>query len=151
MMTFRTSWMKPMSSIRSASSSTKISMPDRSSRPWPDRSSRRPGVAVRMPTPFLICSTWGAWPTPPKMTASFRGRFLPYAFRFSSIWMASSRVGVRMRARMASFLCPALFSRCRMGTPKAQVFPVPVWALPSTSRPARPAGMAFSWIRVGVS
>ena len=42
-MTFRTSWIKPMSSIRSASSRTKISTLDRSSRPWPARSSRRPG------------------------------------------------------------------------------------------------------------
>ena len=76
-MTLRTSWIKPISSIRSASSSTKISTLDRSSSPWPARSSRRPGVAVRMSTPRLSCSTWGAWPTPPKITASVRGRFLP--------------------------------------------------------------------------
>ena len=77
LITRRTSWMKPMSSIRSASSRTKISTPDRSSRPWPDRSSSRPGVAVRMSTPRFSCSTWGVWPTPPKITASVRGRFLP--------------------------------------------------------------------------
>ena len=49
-----TSWISPMSSIRSASSSTKISMRDRSSRPWPWRSSSRPGVATRMSRPRRI-------------------------------------------------------------------------------------------------
>jgi hypothetical protein len=50
--TLRMSWMKPMSSIRSASSSTRISMPaDRSSvRCW-TWSSSRPGVATRISTP----------------------------------------------------------------------------------------------------
>ncbi len=40
-----------MSSIRSASSSTKISSCSRSTKPWPWRSISRPGVATRMSTP----------------------------------------------------------------------------------------------------
>ena len=77
LMTLRTSWIKPISSIRSASSRTKISTCDRSRSPCPAKSNRRPGVAVRISTPRLSFSTWGAWPTPPKMTASVRGRCLP--------------------------------------------------------------------------
>ena len=69
-----TSWTKPMSSIRSASSSTKISTPVRSTYPWPIRSFSRPGQATRMSTPRFSCSTWGPCPTPPKMTAARKGR-----------------------------------------------------------------------------
>ena len=32
------------------------------------RSFSRPGQAMRMSTPFLMASTCGVWPTPPKMT-----------------------------------------------------------------------------------
>ncbi|MCY1417353.1 hypothetical protein D9M71_328860 [compost metagenome] len=49
--TFFTSWTKPMSSMRSASSSTRISTWDRSTLPWPARSSRRPGQATSTSTP----------------------------------------------------------------------------------------------------
>ena len=43
--------MKPMSSMRSASSRTNTSRRSSRTRPWPIRSSRRPGVATRMSTP----------------------------------------------------------------------------------------------------
>ena len=72
-----TSRTKPMSSIRSASSSTTVcTLSSRTVRRfmW---SMRRPGVATRMSTPFFSRSTWGAWPTPPKMTVERRGRYLP--------------------------------------------------------------------------
>src|SRR5262245_9411342 len=36
-----------------------------------------------------------------------------------------------------------------MGSENAAVFPVPVWALPMTSRPSRMSGIARSWIGVG--
>ena len=36
-----------------------------------------------------------------------------------------------------------------MGAAKAQVLPVPVWAQPSTSRPASAGGIAFSWMGEG--
>ena len=41
-------------------------------------------------------------------------------------------------------------SLCRMGSAKAAVLPVPVWAMPNMSRPARSSGMAAAWIGVGV-
>ena len=46
-----TSGQKPMSSMRSASSSTRISTWERSQSRWLHRSSRRPGVATRTSTP----------------------------------------------------------------------------------------------------
>ncbi len=74
---FFTSWMKPISSIRSASSSTKISSWSSLTNPCWYRSMRRPGVATKMSTPRPRASTWGFWPTPPKMTAHRRDRCLP--------------------------------------------------------------------------
>ena len=68
----------------------------------------------------------------------------------SPIWMASSRVGVRINARMGRSGPDLASRRCKMGVAKAQVLPVPVWAQPSTSRPARAGGMAFSWIGDGL-
>ena len=75
--TFFTSWMKPMSSMRSASSSTRISIWLRSSSPCCCRSSRRPGVATSTSTPFLTLVICGFMPTPPKITVEFRSRYLP--------------------------------------------------------------------------
>ena len=49
--TFLTSWIKPMSSMRSASSSTKNSTPERSTCRCDCRSSSRPGVATSTSTP----------------------------------------------------------------------------------------------------
>ncbi len=75
--TFFTSWMKPMSSMRSASSSTRICTVDRSSMPCCCRSSRRPGVATRMSMPRLRRSICGFMPTPPKITVEPSCRYLP--------------------------------------------------------------------------
>jgi hypothetical protein len=41
-------------------------------------------------------------------------------------------------------------SRSIIGRVKAAVLPVPVWAIPSTSRPCRATGMASAWIGVAV-
>ena len=68
-MTRRTSGMNPMSSMRSASSSTKISTCEKSTLPWPWWSSRRPGVATRMSTPRRSCAACPPKPTPPKIAA----------------------------------------------------------------------------------
>ena len=42
-------------------------------------------------------------------------------------------------------------SWCRIGSAKAAVLPVPVWAMPITSRPAIKIGIVCAWIGVGVS
>ena len=56
-------------------------------------------------------------------------------------------------ARRLDNECPAgflflgmLLMRVRMGSAKAAVLPVPVWADPITSRPWRTSGMACCWM-----
>ncbi len=61
---FRMSRMKPMSSIRSASSRTRISTRDRSIVRWPTWSSSRPGVATTISGPARSARTWASKPTP---------------------------------------------------------------------------------------
>jgi ubiquinone/menaquinone biosynthesis C-methylase UbiE len=39
--------------------------------------------------------------------------------------------------------------RCSIGKAKAAVLPVPVWAMPRRSRPAKRCGIACAWIGVG--
>ena len=65
--------MKPMSSMRSASSSTRISSWLKFRLPWPTWSSRRPGVATRISTPARRALVCGLMLTPPKMVAERSG------------------------------------------------------------------------------
>ena len=142
---------KPMSSMRSASSSTRTSTA--SSLAWPASmwSSRRPGQATRMSTPRRRLSICGCMPAPPKMVVTFMRRWRPYSLRLSATCTASSRVGTSTRARgLRGPLGWVSFDRrCSIGRPKAAVLPVPVWAAPSTSWPARTSGIACAWIGVG--
>ncbi len=72
----------------------------------------------------------------------------PYSRVAWWICSASSRVGARISARTPR---PGWVARrCRMGSMKAAVLPVPVWARPIRSRPARTGGMACCWMGVGV-
>ena len=62
---------------------------------------------------------------------------------------ASSRVGSRMSVRGIRARARPLSSMVSIGSVKAAVLPVPVWAMPSTSRRASTWGIACSWIGVG--
>jgi hypothetical protein len=64
-----------------------------------------------------------------------------------SVWAASSLVGERMRTLVPRRGC--LRRWWRMGRRNAAVFPDPVLAVPTTSLPARMAGMASAWMGVG--
>jgi hypothetical protein len=73
----------------------------------------------------------------------------------SSTWAASSRVGVRISARTtrlpeAEVTAGIVFRRCRIGSVKPAVVPVPVCAPASRSPPLSTAGIACVWIGVGV-
>ena len=61
----------------------------------------------------------------------------------------------RQDQRTARCRAPArsvFLARCwRIGSAKAAVLPVPVWAMPSRSRPSSRLGMDFAWMGVGVS
>ncbi len=68
---------KPRSSIWSASSSTKISVVDRSAVFSPIWSIRRPGVATRMSRPPARALTCGPYLAPPKITPTEKPRWAP--------------------------------------------------------------------------
>jgi hypothetical protein len=68
--------------------------------------------------------------------------YLPYFSKFSATWAASSRVGSRISERGMRALARPRDSLSIIGRVKEAVLPVPVWAMPSTSRPARTCGIA---------
>ena len=143
----------PISSIRSASSSTKIWTCERSAVLEPRWSSKRPGVAIKISTPARRVMAWGLISTPPKTTAVRKSVCLAYKLALSATWSLNSRVGVRIRARMGwragDVLALELGNNFWMiGSVNAAVFPVPVWAAPITSRPSKTIGMAFAWMGV---
>ena len=143
------SGMKPMSSMRSASSTTRSSQPLSRILPRSNRSIRRPGVAIRTSTPSFSAFTWSPICTPPINRAIFRSWLTPYFSKFSATCAASSRVGSRIsergiRARRRPFARMSI-----MGSTKLAVLPVPVWAIPIRSFIIRTGGIASAWIAVG--
>mmetsp|Transcript_42391 Transcript_42391/g.130877 ORF Transcript_42391/g.130877 Transcript_42391/m.130877 type:complete len:358 (-) Transcript_42391:282-1355(-) len=142
------SW-KPISSRRSASSSTSICTLSTDSDDASDRwCSTRPGVPTTMvmsANRFFSSSTL----RPPVSSAAANGWRQPTTCRTLKICSASSRVGERMSAPRP--LSPSQRSTCRRsitGSRKASVLPLPVLAAPSTSRPVRACGSAAAWMCV---
>ena len=95
---FLISWIKPISSIWSASSSTSILTRSNFTAFWLTKSSNLPGVATKISTPFLSLDFCGKILAPPKTAVDLIFVNLPYLWTFSLTWAASSRVGVSMRA-----------------------------------------------------
>ena len=152
----RMSMIKPMSSIRSASSRTSVWTWERSTKPCCCKSSKRPGVAMMMSTPRCMRCICGFMLTPPYTTMVLSLRCLPNWRKDSSICAASSRVGASINAR--GMMRPRLFfagcscaSRCKIGSAKPPVLPVPVCAPAIRSTPESTTGMACCWIGVGFS
>ena len=143
------SGMKPMSSIRSASSTTMMLTPVSISLPRSKWSSSRPGVAISTSTPRSISLSWSLKLTPPMSSAMESLTFFAYFSKFSATWAASSRVGQSTRLRGMRARARPLDRWWIIGSTKAAVLPVPVWAMPSTSRPSRALGIAWIWIGVG--
>ena len=144
--TRRMSGRKPMSSIRSASSSTSTSRPDSAAYGCLKWSSSRPGVAMMTSTPLRKACSCGPIPTPPKTAAPDSGVCTASSRRCSSICAASSRVGVSTSARVTPR--GLSISRCRIGRRNAAVLPLPVIAQASRSLPSRAGGIACSWMGV---
>ncbi len=146
------SGMKPISSIRSASSTTNILTSLSIIFPFAIWSRSRPGVAMRTSIPLSsFCSCFEA-PTPPMRRAEVNSRCSAYAMKFSSSWRANSRVVSTMRAlgiRIRNRLAWARISI--MGRRKAADFPVPVSAQARISRCMRMGGMTFCCMGVGFS
>lgn len=139
---FFISSIKPISSIRSASSITKISTPVRRTLPREKWSIRRPGVAMRTSAPrssFLNCSSNE---TPPMRRAIVSLWFLPNCSNPSETWAASSRVGAKINDLGMRALARPRSSFVSIGIVNEAVLPVPVWAMPRTSLPSMAGGMA---------
>ena len=145
------SGMKPMSSMRSASSTTMICTPVSISLPRSKWSSRRPGVAISTSTPRSMSLSWSLKLTPPIRSAIESLRCAEYFSNCSATWAASSRVGASTRLRGMRARARPLERWQSIGSTKAPVLPVPVWAMPSTSRPSSACGIAWTWIGVGVT
>ncbi len=104
-------------------------------------------MAISTSTPVRKACSWGPMPTPPK-TAAADIEVCTASWRAcSSIWAASSRVGVRIRARVTPRVLPE--RRLKIGSRKAAVLPLPVMAQASTSRPSMAGGIESDWIGVG--
>ena len=137
-----------MSSMRSASSSTRNSSPAelRVGRPEVVEQAAGRGdddvhAAAGRRAPAAPCRRRRR-PAAPVM-----GVCTARSFRSSRIWAASSRVGVSTSARVVPR--GLSISLCRIGRRKAAVLPLPVTAQASTSRPASAGGMASVWMGVG--
>ncbi len=146
----RTCGMKPMSAIWSASSSAMKLQSPRFAVPCRTWSERRPGVAMSRSTPRESASAWRAKAIPPTAVRHHRPRDLASGVSESATCIASSRVGTRTSARGRFGRALPSASRASMARPNARVLPEPVWARPSTSRPARASGMVAVWIGNGV-
>ena len=144
----RMSGKKPMSSMRSASSSTSTSTSPKRASPWLMRSTRRPGVATRMSVPRRSAAFWGSMPTPPTTVVHLWRVLRAIEVQTSSICWASSRVGVTT-SMSGPWPRSAWGRRLIEGSRNAAVLPVPVWAAARRSRPSRTYGMACAWTEVG--
>ena len=124
----RMSGRKPMSSMRSASSSTRYFEPVelRVRRAGSDRAAG-PACATMTSTPLRNACSCGPMPTPPNTAAPVIGVCTASSLRSSRICAASSRVGVSTSARVV----PRGLSdqpRAGSGSRKAAVLPLPVAA-----------------------
>src|SRR5580700_2895088 len=139
---------KPISSMRSASSSTRMRTPPRAMSPRLRKSYNLPGVAITTCTPLRMDCNCDPSPTPPITTVA--RTVLPAAILTKVSWIcrASSRVGLSMTARTPE-RAGSLASRWMMGRTNASVLPVPVCAVATTSRPASAGSMAWDWTGVG--
>ncbi|OMH83980.1 hypothetical protein AX774_g2527, partial [Zancudomyces culisetae] len=153
---FITCGSNPISNIRSASSRTKNVARRRFVTRPPFAASKsiiRPGVHTTISAPRLNSAIWSLIGAPPyALTVRIPSPFPKMRHSFP-ICIASSRVGVITTPIGPS---PFLSSRCPLiclsiGNTKASVFPLPVLAIPITSRPISIAGIACAWIAVGFS
>jgi hypothetical protein len=142
----RTSGRKPMSSMRSTSSSTRIvdvaKIHARLARA--DRA-RRPGVATRMSTPRFN----------PRVVCRSRRRRAQRPTQIGEAAVIAKR-RLHLRGELARRLEHETTEIFRASpaasewvSANAAVLPVPVWAVPIKSFPARTIGKARSWIGVG--
>mmetsp|Transcript_6601 Transcript_6601/g.23533 ORF Transcript_6601/g.23533 Transcript_6601/m.23533 type:complete len:280 (+) Transcript_6601:281-1120(+) len=142
---------KPMSSMRSASSSTRYVTRRRLILPDSRKSIRRPGVAITISQPRCRSRSWPLLGAPPNTHVCLMRDDEPNLEHSSWICCASSRVGASTstigpspgRRNSCALMCTTAGSR------NDSVFPEPVCAMPTTSRPERAIGQPCAWMGVG--
>mmetsp|Transcript_43112 Transcript_43112/g.126763 ORF Transcript_43112/g.126763 Transcript_43112/m.126763 type:complete len:442 (-) Transcript_43112:40-1365(-) len=152
--TSRSCGSKPMSSIRSASSSTRKRTPLSSSVWSRMKSVSRPGVATtrssRRPRRVICrCCMWRGWP--PKRHMVDAPNAFASGFASASICCASSRVGAITTASgptAPGFDRRATIASHSSGMRKPIVLPEPVCAIPIRSRPTSEMGRDCAWMGV---
>ena len=154
-----TSSTKPMSSMRSASSSTSTSRRERSTRPrsmWSMQPAGRRDEQVGAALQLAVLHRIGRAAVQAYRGArAAAGRSGSPARRPAARVRASARAPARAArwpsGAAATADCVCRDRRCSAGSTNAAVLPVPVCAEPMTSRPASSAGMVCAWIGVGSS
>ena len=139
--------LKPMSSMRSASSSTRMRTLSsvtslRSTRSW-----SRPGVATRMCAPLAplgLARRAARRRRPPRRAAASARR----SARAPRRPARRARASARARARPARRCRPSIALDDRQA--EASVLPEPVGAFASTSAPASASGRTSAWMRKGL-
>ena len=139
---------KPISSMRSASSRTSMRTLPRSTSWRLRKSYSLPGVASSTCAPLRMDCNWGRSPTPPTTTVVRMPVPAAILANTSSIWIASSRVGVRITLRMPGGR-GCFSSMWIRGRTNASVLPVPVCAVTTRSFPASAGSMAWACTGVG--
>ena len=120
--------------------------------PGPSDRASGPGVAMTMSAPERRASICGRSPTPPKTVAIRSGRCSAvgaHVFLDLHDQLPRRRDDERAGAAAPAGADPVRARRARIGSVNAAVLPVPVWAMPMRSWPARIFGIAAAWMGVG--
>ena len=145
-----TSSRKPISSMRSASSSTKYSRSLKSRVLRSKCSFRRPGVPTRISGFLRRRADWLLQFSPPQTVCTFICVKAASPSHILATCSASSRVGVRIRPRVPALGLLWSIQRCNRGTKKASVLPLPVSAATRRSLPSSAGGKVAACTSVGV-
>ena len=96
----------------------------------------------------LICCSCSTPPNNPNVLTDVDR---PISWKTSDICFANSLVGTITKQRTPLYVFFFLVSNTwSIGMAKAPVFPVPVWAIASTSSPSKIGLIALNWISVGL-
>ena len=145
---------KPKSSMRSASSNTKVCNCDRLIPPCCTQSSKRPGVATTNCAPFKPCFCL-KYEVPPTMVATRIPRvFLTKLIASDDTCCANSRVGhnTKVMGAFDGLFLPepiAFTICCNAGNKNAAVLPLPVCEATIQSPPCNAAGTKAACTGVG--
>uniref|UniRef100_A0A1B0A2K4 Uncharacterized protein n=1 Tax=Glossina pallidipes TaxID=7398 RepID=A0A1B0A2K4_GLOPL len=101
-----------------------------------------PGVATIISGHVCMAENWESIESPPKTNMVFNSKNFPSSLINLYVCTASSRVGDKMRA-LAPLVGSRRFKRSNIGIRKQALFPEPVFAMATTSRPSSINGIVL--------